>query len=147
MSNITRFDPFHDLTRFEPFGDFDSLFKGFMVRPLFQGAPAAPQMKLEVTEDDKAYTVKAEIPGVKKEDIHISLSGNLMTINGETKTEEKEEQGDYYRCDISRGSFSRTVVLPADVDDAKAKAEMRDGMLEITLPKIEQAEKRDIKVS
>ncbi|MGZ8198903.1 MAG: Hsp20/alpha crystallin family protein, partial [Burkholderiales bacterium] len=89
---------------------------------------------------------KVEIPGIKKEDLHVSLTGNMMTIKGETKTEEKEEKGDYYRCEISRGSFARSVMLPAEVDDSKAKAEMKDGMLEITLPKLEQAKKRDIKI-
>lgn len=58
MANITRFDPFNELTRLDPLSDFDNLFKGFMVRPVFQGATAAPQMKLEVSEDDKAYTVR-----------------------------------------------------------------------------------------
>ncbi|MGZ5170799.1 MAG: Hsp20/alpha crystallin family protein, partial [Burkholderiales bacterium] len=85
-------------------------------------------------------------PGVKKEDIHISLTGNLMTIKGETKHEQKEEKGDYYRCEIARGAFSRMVTLPADVDDTRAKAELHDGMLEITLPKMEQAKKRDVKI-
>jgi HSP20 family protein len=70
-----------------------------------------------------------------------------MTIKGETRREEKEEKGDYYRCEITHGSFSRSVVLPAEVDDVRAKAEMHDGVLEITLPKLEQAKKRDIKIA
>ena len=102
--------------------------------------------RLDVIDRDNEVVVKAEVPGAMKEDIQISLSGNLMTIKGETKHEEKEEKGDYYRCEISRGAFSRTFTLPADVDDTKAKAEMHDGMLEITLPKLEQAKKRDIKI-
>ena len=142
-----------------PFEDFDRFFDRVMPRswlsPMRWERPLMPDMsllemqmpKLDVIDRDDEVVIKAEIPGVKKEDIHISLSGNMMTIKGETKSEEKEEKGDYYRCEISRGSFARTVVLPADVDDAKAKAEMRDGMLEITLPKLEQAKKRDIKVS
>ena len=86
------------------------------------------------------------MPGVNKEDVHVTITGNRMTIKGETRHEEKEEKGDYYRCEISRGSFSRSVTLPVDVDDTKAKAEIKDGMLEITLPKIEEAKKRDIKI-
>jgi HSP20 family protein len=69
-----------------------------------------------------------------------------MTIKGQTKREEKEEKGDYYRCEISRGEFSRMLTLPADVDDTKAKAELRDGVLEISLPKAEGTKKRDVKI-
>ncbi|GIX28653.1 MAG: hypothetical protein KatS3mg123_2534 [Burkholderiales bacterium] len=83
---------------------------------------------------------------MNKEDIEISLTGNVLTIKGETKREEKEEKGDYYRCEISRGAFSRTVSLPAEVDESKAKASLNDGVLEITLPKTETAKKRTIKV-
>ena len=142
--------PFEDFDRF-----FDQLMPRSWLRPMRWERPLMPDMsalemrlpKLDVIDRDDEVVVKAEIPGVKKEDIHISLTGNLMTIKGESKHEEKEEQGDYYRCEISRGSFSRSVVLPAEVNDAKATAEMRDGMLEITLPKLEQAKKRDIKIS
>jgi HSP20 family protein len=114
-------------------------------------APELGEMQIfapsvDVIDRDDEVVVKAEVPGVKKEDIHISLTGNLMTIKGETKQVQKEEKGDYYRCEISRGAFSRMVTLPADVDDTKAKAELHDGMLEITLPKMEQAKKRDIKI-
>jgi len=102
--------------------------------------------KVDVIDREDEVIVKAEIPGVKKEDIRVSLAGNVMTIRGETKHEEKEEKGDYYRCEMSRGEFSRMLTLPADVDDTKVKAELRDGVLEITLPKIEAAKKREIKV-
>jgi HSP20 family protein len=102
--------------------------------------------KVDVIDRDNEVVVKAEMPGVKKDDIRVSLVGNVMTIKGETKREEKEEKGDYYRCEISRGEFSRMLTLPAEVDESKAKAELHDGVLEVTLPKIETAKKRDIKV-
>ena len=102
--------------------------------------------RLDVVERDGEVVVKAEIPGVNKEDVRITVSGNRLTIKGETKREEKEEKGDYYRCEISRGAFSRTVTLPTEVDETKAKAEMKDGMLEITLPKVEQTKKSEIKI-
>jgi HSP20 family protein len=102
--------------------------------------------KVDVIDRDDQILVKAEMPGVRKEDIRVSLTGNVMTIRGETKREEKEEKGDYHRCEMSRGEFSRVLTLPADVDEAKAKAELHDGVLEITLPKLETAKKRDIKV-
>jgi HSP20 family protein len=103
--------------------------------------------KLDIIDRDDEVLVKAEVPGVAKEDIEISLTGNLITIKGETHKEEKEEKGDYYRCEISRGAFSRTATLPAEIDDSKAKAVMTDGVLEVTLPKVEKAKKRSIKVA
>jgi HSP20 family protein len=141
--------PFDEFERF-----FDQLAPRGWLSPLRWERPLMPDLsalearlpKLDVIDRDDEVIVKAEIPGVKKEDLHVSLTGNMMTIKGETKTEEKEEKGDYYRCEISRGSFARSVMLPAEVDDSKAKAEMKDGVLEITLPKLEQAKKRDIKI-
>jgi HSP20 family protein len=141
--------PFDEFERF-----FDQLAPRGWLSPLRWERSLMPDLsalearlpKLDVIDRDDEVIVKAEIPGVKKEDLHVSLTGNMMTIKGETKTEEKEEKGDYYRCEISRGSFARSVMLPAEVDDSKAKAEMKDGMLEITLPKLEQAKKRDIKI-
>jgi HSP20 family protein len=97
--------------------------------------------ELDVIDRDGEVFVTAEIPGVKKEDLQISLAGNMLTIKGETRSEEKEEKGEYYRCEISRGLFSRSVLLPTAVDDSKAKAEIRDDMLEITLPKADGAKK------
>jgi HSP20 family protein len=141
-----------------PFDEFDRFFDQLMPRgwlqplrwerPLLSELPAleARMPRVDVIDRDDEIVVKAQVPGVKKEDVHVSLTGNRLTIKGESRSEEKEEQGDYYRCEISQGTFSRTVALPAEVDDSKAKAEMSDGMLEITLPKIEQAKKRDIKV-
>ena len=92
-------------------------------------------------------TLRAELPGFRKEDVEISVSGNLLTISGETGSEEKEEKGEYYRSEISRGAFSRTLALPVEVDESKAKASMKDGMLELTLPKIEKARRRTITIS
>lgn len=136
MVNITRFDPFNELTRFEPFGDFDNLFKGFMVRPMFQGGTAAPQMKLEVSEDDKAYTVKAEIPGVRKEDIHISVDGNRVSISAEVKKEtEKKEGTKLVHSERYYGQVARSFTLDNEVEQGAATAKYTDGVLEAVLPK------------
>lgn len=141
-----------------PFEDVERMFSEFFShgwpRPLHWERPLFPDLaavelrmpRLDVVDRDEEVVVKAEVPGVEKEDIEISLTGNLITVKGETKREKKEEKGDYYRCEISRGAFSRTVSLPAEVDDSKAKASLTDGVLEITLPKIETAKKRSIKV-
>ncbi len=148
MANITRFDPFSELTRLDPFGDFDNLFKGFMVRPVFQGAPAAPQMKLDVTEDDKAYTIKAEIPGVSKEDIHISVDGNLVSISAEVKKEtEKKEGKKVVHSERYFGQVSRSFTLDKEVEQGAATAKYTDGVLEAVLPKKQGTAATQIAVS
>jgi HSP20 family protein len=135
MANITRFDPFN-IARTDPFGDIDDLFKGFFMRPvLFEGQPQM-QIKMDVKEDDNAYTVHAEIPGVKKQDIHVSIEGNQVSISAETKVEKEEKKGEkLLRSERYVGKVARSFTLAHDVDEAKAQARYNDGVLELTLPK------------
>lgn len=135
MANISRYDPF-SLARLDPFGDIDDLFKGFFVRPVaFEGQPEM-QIKMDVKEDDKAYTVHADIPGVKKDDIHVSIEGNRVSISAETKTEKEEKEGEkLLRSERYVGRVSRMFTLAQDVDESKAQAKYSDGVLELTLPK------------
>lgn len=148
MANITRFDPFNELARFEPFGDLENLFKGFMVRPVFQGLTAAPQMKLEVSEDDKAYTIKAEIPGVRKEDIQISVDGNLVSISAEARQEtEKKEGKKVVHSERYYGRVARSFTLDKEVEQGGAQAKYTDGVLEAVLPKKQGAKATQIAVS
>jgi HSP20 family protein len=135
MANLTRYDPFN-LARLDPFGDIDDLFKGFFVRPvLFEGQPQM-QIKMDLKEDDKAYTVHADIPGVKKEDIHVSIEGNQVSISAETKVEKEEKKGEkVLRSERYVGKVARTFTLAHDVDEAGAQAKYSDGVLELTLPK------------
>lgn len=102
--------------------------------------------KVDVVERDDEVVVRAEVPGVQKDDLDVSVTDNTVTIKGSTRKEEKEEEGDYYRCEISRGSFSRTVTLPADVNGDKAAAQFQDGVLELTLPKEARSRRRRIEV-
>ena len=148
MANITRFGPFNELARLDPFGDLDNLFKGFMVRPVYQGSVVAPQMKLEVSEDDKAYTVKADIPGVKKEDIHISVDGNLVSISAEVKQEvEKKEGKKVVHSERYYGQVARSFTLDKEVEQGAAQAKYTDGVLEAVLPKKQGAKATKITVS
>ena len=122
-----------------------------MFRPLRWDWPNVPQLrssmpKVDVIERDNEVLIRAEVPGVKKEDLEVSMTDNTVTIKGATRHEEKEEQGDYYRHEISKGSFSRTVALPGDVDNDKAKTSFKDGVLEVTVPKVEKAKRKNIKV-
>lgn len=102
--------------------------------------------KVDVIERDNEVLIRAEVPGVKKADLDVSMTDNTVTIKGCTSHEEKEEKGDYYRHEISKGSFSRTVALPGDVDNDKAKTSFKDGVLEVTVPKVEKAKRKSIKV-
>jgi len=141
--------PFDEMDRM-----FDSFFRRGMMRPWRFEWPSFPEMalpemkipKVDVVDRENEVLVKAEIPGVDKKDIDITVGEDTVTIKGETRREEKEEKGDYYRCEISRGSFSRTVALPAVVDGSKAKASFKDGVLELTLPKTEKAKRHSVKV-
>jgi HSP20 family protein len=141
------------MPRATPFGEVERLFDDFLgrrgLRPFaWERFPEmSPMPSVDVIDRDDEVVVRAEVPGYKKEDIEISVSDSSLTIKGETKTEEKEEKGDYYRCEISRGAFTRTVELPAAVDDSKAKASMKDGMLELTLPKVEKSKRHTIAIS
>jgi HSP20 family protein len=108
--------------------------------------PVMPSPKVDVLDRDNEVLVRAELPGVKKEDLEVSMTDNTVTIKGTTSHEEKEEKGDYYRHEISKGSFSRTVTLPGDVDSDKCKTRFKDGVLELTVPKVEKAKRRTIKV-
>ena len=119
-----------------------------MVRPVYQGSVVAPQMKLEVSEDDKAYTVKADIPGVKKEDIHISVDGNLVSISAEVKQEvEKKEGKKVVHSERYYGQVARSFTLDKEVEQGAAQAKYTDGVLEAVLPKKQGAKATKITVS
>lgn len=102
--------------------------------------------RVDVIDRDAEILVRAEVPGVDKKDLEISVSENTVTISGKTSHEEKEEKGNYHRCEVSRGAFTRTVTLPADVDAGKAKTTFKDGLLELTLPKVAKSKRHTIKL-
>jgi HSP20 family protein len=137
--------PFEEMDRW-----MDSLSRG-LFRPMRWEWPSWPEStmaapKVDVVDRDNEILIRAEVPGVKKEDLDVSMTDNTVTIKGSTSHEEKEEKGDYYRHEISKGSFSRTVALPGDVDSDKCKTRFKDGVLELTVPKVEKAKRRTIKV-
>ncbi len=146
MANLTRYDPFGDLTRFEPFRNFDDMFKGFMVRPVLR--EMEPEIKMDVAEDDKAYTVRAEIPGVKKDDIKVAVEGNQVSISAEVKKEKEEKEGKkVIRSERYYGKVYRSFSLDHDVDQNAVKAKYSDGMLELTLPKKPGTAGKEITIS
>jgi HSP20 family protein len=128
MANITRFGTFDNL--------FDDLAKGFWVKPLPVPGGEELKLKLDVKEDDKAYTVHAEIPGVKKEDIQVDVSGDQVSIRAEVKREKEEKQGEkVLHSECYYGMVSRSFTLPTEVDDKGTVAKYKDGVLDLTLPK------------
>ena len=142
MSNITRYDPFNDLV--------DDFFKGFLVRPYgyeSREAAVAPRLKVDVAEKNGAYLVTAEVPGVKKEDIHVSVDGAQVTLEAELK-QEREAGKDERVLHIERsyGKATRSFSLPQEIDEAKVEAKYRDGVLELTLPKKAAAARKQIAI-
>lgn len=101
---------------------------------------------IDVVDRDSEILVRAEMPGIEKDNINISMTDNLLTIKGQSSSEKKEEKGDYHRHEISHSSFARSVTLPGAVDSSKANATLKDGILEITLPKNESSKRRSISI-
>ena len=94
---------------------------------------------MDVVDRDKEIIVKAEVPGIDKEDLEVSISDRNLTIKGKSRKEEKTEEGEVHRREIRSRSFSRMIALPADVDSKKAKASYKDGVVELTLPKVHKS--------
>src|SRR3954465_13202178 len=141
MASIQRYDPFNELV--------DDLFKGFLVRPLSYDARSEtlPRLKVDVAEKNGAYTVTAELPGVKKDDIHVTIDGAQVTLAAEVKREREVEKDErVLHTERTFGSVSRSFTLPQEVDEAKAEAKFRDGVLELTLPKKAAAQRKQISI-
>ena len=122
-------------------GLFDELFRdmspSFLVRPLHgDPLPSPAQIKVDVKENDKAYTVQAEVPGVSKDEIHVSLDGNVVTLRAEVKQEDRQGSDEkVLRSERYFGAVSRSFQLPMDIDQTQAKAKYDNGVLTLTLPK------------
>jgi HSP20 family protein len=102
--------------------------------------------KVDIIDRDNEVFIKAELPGIDKKDVEVSVTDHTITIKGSSRKEEKEEKGDYYRSEITQGAFSRSLPLPAEVNIDKSQAKFKDGVLELTLPKIESTKRRSIKI-
>ena len=142
-----------------PFEEMERFFENFLgrgwMRPFGWDRPSWSELipgfegrmpKVDVIDRDEEIVVRAEVPGVTKDDLDVTVTDNVVTIRGETRHEEKEEKGDYYRSEISRGSFSRSVTLPSNVSSDQAKATFSDGVLELSLPKIEKSRRHTVKI-
>ncbi len=146
--------PFHEMER--RFQEMEKRFEDFFRRP-FSLMPSwwtrlkMPEIEeispsVDILTEGDNVVVKAELPGMKKEDIDVSLTKDTVTISGEKKKEEKVEKKNYYSLERSYGSFKRSFSLPAEVQTEKASAKFKDGVLEIRMPKTEEAKKKEKKV-
>lgn len=136
MANIIKSDPFQEITRFDPFGELEAFAGWPRLRRFFQEMPAGPTIKLDVTEDDKAFYVKADLPGVKKEDITVEVDGNQVSLTAEIKRETEEKKGEkVVHTERYYGRQYRTFMLGREIDRKKVEAKFMNGVLELTLPK------------
>ncbi len=141
--------PFEEMDR-----DFESLFRRGWRRPLLGGfrdwnlEPAFEGKfpSVDVIDQDDQVLIRAELPGIDKKDVEISVTDETVSIKGKSRHVEKEEKGDYYRREISQGSYERVLAIPANVDSSKAKAKFHDGMLELSLPKTEKSNRTKVTV-
>lgn len=147
IMNLMKWDPFRELE------DVSNRLNRVFGRPLARMEPnemlsmADWTPSADISETDTAYLIKAEIPGVKKEDVKVTIQDGMLTIQGERKMEKEEKDKKYHRIERSYGSFMRSFRLPDDADESGVKAEFKDGMLNVTLNKSEKAKPKSINVS
>lgn len=154
MSALTRWEPF---TRWSPWKELEEMEK--RLSTVFGRPPAGPNSErkeaiavaewsplVDITEDDKEYLVKAEIPEMKKEEIKINVHDDVLSISGERKYEKEEKGRKYHRVERAYGSFMRSFTLPEDADGSKVNAEYKEGVLKVHLPKSEKAKPKAIEV-
>ena len=136
MNNLIYRDPLNDLLR------------GFFVRPVeFSDTKEAPALTVDVTEQDKAYAIHAEIPGVNKEDIHVSIDGAVVSISAERRNQkEVRDSNKILRSERYFGKVSRSFQLPQEVDESQASAKYSEGLLELLLPKKAAAQAKRLSI-
>ena len=151
--NLTKWEPF----KWDPFKELEDvsqrlnrLFGGPLARGSEQGreqlkmADWAPSV--DITESDDAYTIKAEIPEVKKDDVKVTMEDGRLTIQGERKQEKEEKGKRFHRIERAYGSFMRSFDVPDNVEEGRVKADFKEGMLTLTLPKSEKAKPKAVEV-
>ncbi len=155
MATEAKRKPERGVTLWQPFREIEETgrrFEDFFHQPFL---PAAWRRfptdgwspVIDVVEKDDKFVVKVELPGVKEEDVDVSVSGDMLTISGEKKEEKEEKKKGYYYSESSYGSFSRSVTVPSTVDAGKIEANFEQGVLEITLPKVAEVKPKKIKVA
>ncbi|MBN1444520.1 MAG: Hsp20/alpha crystallin family protein [Candidatus Omnitrophica bacterium] len=145
MDKITKWNPFRELLDVRD--DFDRIVEG-MFKPgagIWEAQAKVPAV--DVCEDKDNVFVKAELPGLKKDEISVSLADDILTLSGRKSETQEEKKENYYRKEIREGSFARSVEIPWSIDRDKITASYKDGVLEIVLPKAPEEKKKEIKVN
>lgn len=145
VRDLIRWDPFKEISSLRE--EIDRLFDTFFGRQTSMVSGEAfwvPAVDVEETESE--YIVKAELPGLKKEDIKISITDDTLTISGERKMQKEEKGKTYHRIEMNYGKFERTIRFPSEVLPDKAKASYKDGILSITIPKSEKAKAKELEI-
>lgn len=146
---IVRWRPFQELETFRR--EMDRLFEDFFGREWSLWRPAREIARagvltpaIDMYDKKDEIVVKAELPGLRREDIKLELTEDTLTLSGELKREEEVKEADYYCCERAYGKFSRTIGLPTKVKTDKAEASFKDGILEVHLPKVEEAKPKQV---
>src|ERR671932_995384 len=144
MSNLIRWEPFRDMVSLRD--AMDRLFEDSFVTPRALGRTGWNDLSLDVYETDNDVVVKAALPGIKPEDVEITLTGDQLTIRGETREETENKDKNYLRRESRYGSFARSITLPSGLQGDKAEANFEHGVLTLTIPKSEEVKPKQIKV-
>jgi HSP20 family protein len=147
MTAITRFNPFRTPARFETPAIFDDLFRNLGLSPAWNQPEFASDMRVDITEDDDAYHIATEIPGVAKDDIDVSVEGNRVAISAETKREKEKKDEKELIVERAWGRAYRAFALPGDIDGNRTEARYDKGVLTLMLPKKANGNARRITVS
>lgn len=148
MADLVRWNPLREMVTLRD--AMDRLFEDSFVRPY--GSPMALDgegfgaLALDMYETDGEVVVKASVPGVKPEDLEITVTGNTLSIKGEVKEETEDKKGDYHYKELRFGSFQRSVALPVDVEADRAEATFENGVLNLKLPKVEEVKPKQISI-
>ncbi len=135
MANIRLWSPIDKI--FQEFGDVPKLFENANIPVLFKGG----EPKVDIMQTEKEVLVKADVPGVKKEDMQVTVTDDSITFRGEAKSDIETKKENYFHSERFYGCYSRTLPLPVLVDSANAKAKFEDGVLTVTVPKAKNPEK------
>jgi HSP20 family protein len=137
-----------DIARYDPFRELDDMMRGLVFRPVRVPEPRIEQIKVDAAEDDKSYRISAEIPGVRKEDIKVSVVDNEVTISAEVKSQSEKKEGErVVHSERYYGAVARSFTLPQAVDEEGAQAKYENGVLTLTLPKRGNARTRKLVVT
>jgi HSP20 family protein len=146
MNLPTRWNPFRPASRFDPIADFEDMFRGLNLRPMSREYENAMDMRMNVSEDDKSYRVSIDMPGIKKEDIEVSVEGNQITISAEVKREKTSDTEKELYSERFSGKAYRSFSLPFEVDSSKSEAHYDGGVLALTLPKKASSESKRLPI-